>query len=62
MVQNYTKNTTSYDISTETYSSMYSSEQLEENKKIDTAVIGTKVENDTTYYLTVTYNAGDSIT
>ena len=59
MVQNYTKNTTSYDISTENFTvQWYSSEQLEENKKIDTAVIGTKVENDTTYYLTVTYNAG----
>ena len=59
MVQNYTKNTTSYDISKDSFTvQWYSSKQLEENKKIDTAVIGTKVENDTTYYLTVTYNAG----
>lgn len=59
MVQNYTKNTTSYSISKNSFTvQWYSSEQLEENKKIDTAVIGTKVENDTTYYLTVTYNAG----
>lgn len=59
MVQNYTKNTTSYGISKDSFTvQWYSSEQLEENKKIDTAVIGTKVENDTTYYLTVTYNAG----
>ena len=59
MVQNYTKNTTSYGISKDSFTvQWYSSKQLEENKKIDTAVIGTKVENDTTYYLTVTYNAG----
>lgn len=59
MVQNYTKNTTSYNISKDSFTvQWYSSKQLEENKKIDTAVIGTKVENDTTYYLTVTYNAG----
>lgn len=59
MVQNYTKNTTSYGISKDSFTvQWYSSEQLEESEKINTAVIGTKVENDTTYYLTVTYNAG----
>lgn len=59
MVQNYTKNTTSYGISANSFTvQWYSSEHLEESEKIDTAVIGTKVENDTTYYLTVTYNAG----
>ena len=59
MVQNYTKNTTSYGISANSFTvQWYSSEQLEESEKINTAVIGTKVENDTTYYLTVTYNAG----
>ena len=59
MVQNYTKNTTSYGISENSFTvQWYSSEQLEENKKIATAVIDTKVENDTTYCLTVTYNAG----
>ena len=59
MVQNYTKNTTSYGISKDSFTvQWYSSEQLEESEKINTAVIGTKVKNDTTYYLTVTYNAG----
>ena len=64
MVQNYAKNTGKYGVATDSFSvNWYTAEALE--KKFDAStriedlkVIGTKVENDTTYYLTVTYDAG----
>lgn len=64
MVQNYAKNTGKYGVTTDSFSvNWYTAEALE--KKFDAStkiesleVIGTKVENDTTYYLTVTYDAG----
>lgn len=64
MVQNYAKNTGKYGVAKDSFSvNWYTAEALENKfdastKIKDLKVIGTKVENDTTYYLTVTYDAG----
>ena len=63
MIQNYTANTGKYSVTKEQFEAKwYSEDALTQNFAEGTGttaeIVGTKVINDTTYYLKVTYNAG----
>lgn len=69
MIQNYTANTEKYSVTKEQFEAKwYSEDALKSNPnfadKTETTsdIVGTTVINDTTYYLKVTYNAGEPST
>ena len=64
MIQNYTANTGNYGVQPEQFEAKWYSkdaltQKFAEGTGTTAEIVGTKVINDTTYYLKVTYNAGD---
>ena len=64
MIQNYTANTKKYNVTKEQFEAKWYPEaaltqNFAEGTGTTAEIVGTKVINDTTYYLKVTYNAGD---